>query len=396
MSSHTRQSRASADVEMAHFWQEGGGKRMLEELFADFHSRNPGVEVTDQANTIDDHGMLIKSQILQESPPPVFVEWPGQNMVPYNEAGALRDVSDLWADNGWAEAFIEGPRERVQMDGSYYGVPIDIHRMNNLFYHVDMVEERGIDPARVDSPGEFLEVLEGCEDGDVIGMEQPMKNPSDVLQLFANIVIGEFGAETYRGITQGETRSYESELRRSVELLDAYADLAREDATFVDMVEANGRFMEGESVFFHQGDWMAGSYEDRADFEYGRDWDHAVFPGTEDVFMLSTDALVAAEGADFDEDARAFLEFMASPGAQKTLNRIKGSIPPRRDVDLGDYPEILREQFRDFEAASHFPAGHALQITPDAFVEAKIAALEFVTTRDVDRTTRALLDAYGN
>jgi len=40
MSSHTRGSPGSADVEMAHFWQEGGGKRMIEELFTDFRSRN--------------------------------------------------------------------------------------------------------------------------------------------------------------------------------------------------------------------------------------------------------------------------------------------------------------------------------------------------------------------
>jgi|AntDeeMinimDraft_5_1070356.scaffolds.fasta_scaffold00110_18 glucose/mannose transport system substrate-binding protein len=394
MSSHTRGSPGSADVEMAHFWQEGGGKRMIEELFTDFRSKHPGVEVTDQANTIDDHGMLVKSQILREEPPPVFVEWPGQNLAPYQQAGAIRDISDLWADNGWADVFIEGPRERSQLDGAYYGIPIDIHRMNNLFYHVDLAEEYGVDPTRVDSPSEFLEVLAACDDGDLIGMEQPMKNPSDVLQLFANIVIGEFGAETYAGITEGQTRRYESELRQAVELLDAYADLAREDATFVDMVQANERFMDRESVFFHQGDWMAGSYEDQADFDYGVDWDHAVFPGTEGVFMLSTDALVAAEHADFGEDTRAFLEFMASPPAQQTLNRIKGSIPPREDVDISGYPQILREQFQDFKSASHFPAGHALQITPDAFVEAKIAASEFVTTRDVERTTQGFLEAY--
>ena len=394
MSSQTPRTTGGAHVEFAHFWQEGGGKRMISELFEEFRTKHPSVEVSDQANTIDDHGMLVKSQILRENPPPVFVEWPGQNLAPYQDAGAIRDISDLWAENDWADAFIDGPRERSMLDGNYYGIPIDIHRMNNLFYHVDMVEEVGVDPARVSDPREFLEVLEQCADGDVIGMEQPMKNPSDVLQLFANIVVGQFGAETYAGITQGQTRSYESEIRQSVELLDAYADLARDDATFLDMVEANGRFMERESVFFHQGDWMAGSYEDRADFDYETDWGHATFPGTDGVFMLSTDALVAAEHADFDENARAFLEFMASPWAQKTLNRIKGSIPPREDVTLDEFPRILREQYRDFKDARHFPAGHALQITPEAFVEAKIAASEFVTTRDVERTTQALVDAY--
>jgi glucose/mannose transport system substrate-binding protein len=267
--------------------------------------------------------------------------------------------------------------------------------MNNVFYHVELAEAEGIDPATIADSREYLEVLETFGDEGRIGLEQPMKNPSDVLQLLANIVMGQFGAEVYEGLTQGQTRNYRSELRESVELLDAYADLAREDATFIDMVEANDRFVDRKSLFYCQGDWMAGAYADETNFEYGEHWDRANFPGTDGIFMLSTDALVAAADAEFDEQTRAFLEFMASPGAQETLNRIKGSIPPREDVSLDAFPPILQEQFQDFKDARHFPAGHALQVSPEQFVEAKIAASEFVTTRDVEATTQALLDAYS-
>ena len=72
------------------------------------------------------------------------------------------------------------------------------------------------------------------------------------------------------------------------------------------------------SVFFHQGDWMAGSYGEVSHFEYGEDWGRA-----------------------------------------------------------------------------NFPASHALQVTPETFVEAKLAVGEFITSRDVAQTTRDRVKAYG-
>lgn len=381
-------------VDIAHFWTEGDGQKMFDAVLESFRSRRPDVAV--DARSYDNHGLTIKSRILQEDPPTLFVEWPDQNLQPYHSAGALRDITEVWETNGWTDAFIEGPRTRSMMDGKYVGLPVDIHRMNNVFYHVDLVEEIGVDPSRVSDPREFLEVLEQCADGGVIGMEQPMKNPSTILQLFANIVIGQFGAETFEGITGGDTSAYHSEIREAVELVDAYAELAREDSAFVDMVEANDRFVDGQSVFFHQGDWMAGEYADLQGFEYGRDWERANFPGTDGVYMMGIDSIVAAEDGGFDEDARTFLEFVGSPAALEELNRIKGSIPPRKDVSMDAYPQFLRDQFADFKRARHFPAGHALQVTPQSFIEAKAAFSTYLSTHDVEQTARDLVEAYSD
>jgi len=382
------------EVELAHFWAEGDGGEMIATVLDAFRSRHPEIGVTDRM--YDNHGMAIKSRMLRQDPPDLFVEWPGDNLGPYREADAIRDLSDLWTANDWERSFIDGPREWAREDGAFVGVPVDIHRMNNVFYRVDRAEELGVDPGRVDDPREFLELLRQVDDATdgAVAMEQPMKNPSTVLQLFSMVVVGQFGADTFDAITDGRAEAHRAEIREAVELVDAYAELASDDATFLDMVQANRRFLDGESVFFHQGDWMAGMYEEAADFEYGREWDRVNFPGTDGVYMLGMDMIVAAADAAFGADERAFLEFVAAPDTLETLNRIKGSIPPRSDVSLDAYPPMLREQFEDFQRARSFPAGHALEVPPEVFIDAKIAMSEFIADRDVAATVDALVDAY--
>jgi glucose/mannose transport system substrate-binding protein len=341
-----------------------------------------------------EHGMMIKSRMLQQDSPDLFVEWPGQNLGPYYDAGAVRPITDLWETNGWFDAFVDGAIDRCRIEGDLVGVPVDIHRMNNLWYHVDLVDQYGVDPAGIGDPREFLEVLQQCHDLPVIGLEQPMKNPDDVLQVWSAIVIGLFGAEVFETITTGDPGRHRSELEEALALMDRYADYARERSAFDDMVDANDRFLDGKSVFFYQGDWMAGVYGETDDFEYDRDWGRVNFPGTDGVYMLGIDAIVPSAWTEFDDDTRAFLEFVGSTDALESLNRMKGSIPPRRDISLDSYPQVLQEQYRDFKAAEHFPGGHALQVRPDVFVEARSAISTYLSTGDLDRTAEQLADAY--
>jgi len=397
-------SRSRADrqtggtVELAHFWAEGDGRAMLEAVLEAFDRRHPEVRVADRS--YDNHGLAIKSRILREDPPSLFVEWPDQNLVPYDQAGALRDLSELWADNGWERAFVDGVCERSRIDDRYVGVPVDIHRMNNLFYHVDLVEERAIDPGSIGTPREFVEVLEthadatGVDGRRLVGMTQPMKNPQTVLQFWATVFIGQFGAEAFEDLTDGNASAHRAEMHEALELVEAVWDLTDDDATFIDQVTASERFADRESLFFNQGDWMAGAFAEVPDFEYGEDWSRANFPGTDGVYMLGIDLVASASTAEFDAPTRAFLEFLGSRDALEVLNRVKGSIPPRTDVDMDEYPPFLREQHRDFTRADHFPAGHALEVTPDVFIEARTAMSEFLTSRDLDATVDQLVDAY--
>lgn len=378
------------ELEVAHFWQEGDGMKPFEAVLSEFAEQYPTVDVRDES--YGNHGLSIKSRILQERPPPVFLEWPDRNLVPYDEAGSLKDISDLWEREGWTDVFIEGPREKVRLDGRYVGVPIDIHRMNNLFYNVELTEQLGIDPHGIGDSREFLEVLRQCEDAPVVGFQQPMKNPWTVIMLWCEIFMGQFGGAAFEELTQGDPTGFESEIRESLQLLDAYADLASDDAEFLGMVGANERFIDGESVFFYQGDWVAGEYGEIDGFDYGSEWDHVPFPGTEDIYRLGMDSFVASPEA--GETAMEFLSFAGSPTALQTFNQIKGSIPPRRDLSLDEYPRFLQEQHEDFTRTRYQPAGHSFQVTPEVFIEVKEAFSDFMIDRDVDGAARELNAVY--
>ncbi|MFB6202135.1 MAG: ABC transporter substrate-binding protein [Halorhabdus sp.] len=378
-------------VEIAHAWAEGDGKRPLESLLAEFQSRHPDVTVTDQYYA--DLSLTVKSRILSEDPPSTWVEWPGESLEPYVEANVLADISHLWTDTDMERAYLDGPRDLARVDGEYVAVPINIHRLNSLFYHVDLVETHGLDPASIGDPREFLDVLESVDD-EIIGLHQPMKNPWTVLQLFSMIVLGQFGAQTYRDITGGQGSAHESEIRQAVELLSAYADLAADDAAFAGMVEANERFIDRESIFFTQGDWVAGTYRGIEDFAYRTDWDHVPFPGTEGIYAMGMDSIVAAADHEGDPDTETFLEFVGSPAALQAYNEEKGAIPPRKDVSIDTYPPFLQDQYEDFKRSREQVGSDALETHPDRFVEAKAAMARFAADRDVEATTRDLVEAY--
>ena len=178
------------EIEIGHFFGEGDGQTMLEALLDGFTSQHPDVTVQDQSYSNTAHDLEIKCRILLENPPDIFVEWPGNNLKPYIDADVVMDISDLWEESGLHRGFNEGARELVSFEGRQYGVPITIHRKNNLFYNVELAEERGIDPESISDPTEFREVLAQAHGDGVVGMAQPMKNPWTVLQLWSQILIG--------------------------------------------------------------------------------------------------------------------------------------------------------------------------------------------------------------
>jgi len=381
-------------IEVMHDWKSGDGESAFQALLDVYRRRHDG-SLT--ARSTDSVRLSVKTELLRRDPPDIWFDWPGRNLEPYVEADVLTDVSGVWADSDLEAHYMDGPSDLSRFDGRYLAVPMNIHRSNNLFYNVEHAERAGVDPATVDSPREFVEALEQVEDAtDAVGFVQPMKNPWPVLQLWATVLLGQFGLDTYQSVIAGEATQNRGAIEESLELVARYVDFATDDALFLDLTDAQDHFRAEDSAFFFQGDWSATAFDTTADFDFRSDWDHVPFPGTDGLYVMNMDAALAASMSERTETVETFLETAGSVDGQVAFNRAKGSIPPRTDVPEREFSPFQRMQMESFETSRSQPpsVAHGLAVRPGQRIDLLTAFGTFVSERDVDRTGEELIEVF--
>jgi len=369
-----------------------GEAHVAEELVKNFRERHPSVDIDLDLIPADNFRLDVKSQILRQSPPSLWAEWPGQNLTPYHDAGILRDLTPIWEETGMDDAFLEGPKRAATFDGEYNAIPLNIHRANGLFYRRGPVEAAGVDPRSLGSPEEFLEACEQVSDATgTASVVLPMKNPWPVLQLWEMFLMSEHGAGVYREITQGNASANRQAVADALQLVKRTIQYTPEGALFSGLTDGYDQFVDQKIAFFPHGDWVGADFLQR-EFEYGPDWAHVPFPGTTGYYSLVMDAVVSSDISG-GPGLETFASFVGSKAALKRFNGEKGSIPPRGDVDLSDFPEFLQQQQNDFKSSRQQPLSiaHGLCVTPSQFVDAKTAIANFIVRRDVRTTTDELV-----
>ncbi|WP_254271279.1 ABC transporter substrate-binding protein [Haloarcula marina] len=382
-------------VELLHRLVGGDGGAALDALLEGFERRHPDVSLGDV--TDENLSLEVKSRILKENPPDVWIEWPGKNLQPYDDASVLGDVTEVWESGDMERNYLDGPKTASKFDGAYRAVPLNIHRINNLFFNVDLADEVGVDPASIDSPRAFADELQRIDrETDHVGMLFPMKNPWTVLQVWETVLLGEHGHDTYVGITDDSASAHRRAIVDALDIVKQYSQVATDDKLYMALTDANDRFIEGESVFFHQGDWAAGAYSESDRFRYHEDWDHVPFPGTENLYAMNMDAVISAAVVDDPEAVSKFLAYAGSPDGQKLFNQKKGSIPPRTDVDTSTFTPFLQEQQQAFQHSRAQPLSitHGIGVRPAQLIELKTAISTFVSTWDVDAVADDIVAAF--
>lgn len=358
--------------------------------------RNVAVEVVTPSTV----SLEVKRRLLKEQPPDLWVDWPGKTLQPYQKPGAISDVTDLWETTDMARKYHEGPQRAARLDGRYYAVPINIHRLNNLFYNVEILEQAGVDPESIESPRGLLSALTAIEaETDAVGILFPFKNQwtSYALQLWEQVMLGQFGIDTYRAIRRRSPESRRDAIRDALDLVRDIASYAPEDAVYLSWGEAQRQFVDGEGAFFAQGDWAASVFHDESDFDLGTAWDHVPFPGTEQLYVMNMDAIVPAADAAHPETAAEVLRYAGSVDGQRRFNVEKGSIPPRTDVPMDGFEPFFRQQMAAFTAAGTQPVQsvpHGQALGPAALVELQGAFSTFLSDWDAEALTTHVVEIF--
>jgi glucose/mannose transport system substrate-binding protein len=388
-----------SSLEVIHWWTAGGEQDAINALFEGFKQEYPDVQINNNpapggAGSAQD--AVVRNRILNESPPGTFQIWPGQSLAPYLEADALRDIGDIWTDE-MRNAYLDGPKNLSQPNGTFVAVPINIHRLNNLFYNTQVLEQAGIDPTSLQDAAGLTGAFEQVQQNtDAIGLAQSTQSPWTTLQFWEMVFMSEQGVQAYRDMLSGNVAAHEQGIKSALSRMDEYRQYWNEDAGSISWDQANSMVINGEAAFIHQGDWAAGQYDAQDGFNYDENWNYVPYPGSQGTYSIVVDSFVFPRNNPSPDAARKFLSYCGTKDAQRRFNPIKGSIPPRTDVSSEPFGPFLKQQREDFENSSAQPAtiAHGTGVTPSVKSSIEGAFASFTSNWNVSQTYNSIRQAF--
>lgn len=330
----------SGQLEIFSWWAGDEGPA-LEALIALYAEQYPDVEVVN-ATVTGGSGVnaraVLKTRMLGGNPPASFQVHAGQELTgTWVVAGRMEDLSSVFAEEGWNEAFPAQLLEQISYEGGVYSVPVNIHRSNVMWYNPAKVEEWGF--AVPTTWDEFLAICPTIQEAGVVPLV--VGEAWTVNHLWESVALGVLGTEGWAGIWTGATAADGPEMQavwqRFGEVL-ACSNVGA-DSAGLSWQQAIDKVVDGSAAFNIMGDWAAGYMATTLGLEPGVGFGYAAAPDTNGVFMWLSDSFGLPVGSPNRDATIAWLKVLGSVEGQNAFNPLKGSIPARVDA-VAAAPEL--------------------------------------------------------
>ncbi len=353
-----------ANVEIIDWWVNAGEAPALSALIDLFEAQHPDQRVINTAlATSTDARKRIAERMVVRHPPETFQANGGWDLLAWvltnnvDEEGTSMAELDSSAD--WAAAIPEPVLETVRVGSNIYAVPLNIHRVNTLFFNRKVFIDHGVPVPTGGSLATLDDLFALAETLRAHGLAAPialgMRAPWTLsLLLFENILVARAGGEGYRRFFLGTDDVLTSPtMAKALEDLTTLLGYTNVDAGGITWDKAIDLVRHGQAAMTIMGDWAKGYFLDQARADMlGVDFGQIPTPGTDGTFVFTTDTFGLPLGAPNMEGARALLDVFASREGQDTFSLIKGSIPARQDAGKGPYDAAALQTLAEFKAVS--------------------------------------------
>ncbi len=381
-------------LDILSWWTAGGEADALNAVLKGFEEEHSDIKVENSAVAGGggaNSQAVLSTRLQGGDPPAVFQAQGGPDLLRWESAGYLEPLDDLYEENGWLDVYPEELIEMNSKDGKIYGLPMNVHRNNVIWYNEKVFDEYGIEPP--ETFDEFFEIAEKLEAEGITPLALGNKTQRWATLVFEAALLNEYSVEDMAELWTGEEDFDSPEMRSALETFSKMLDYTNDNHSALDWQDAAELVISGEAAMHIMGDWETGFFESK-DLKPNEDYGWIQTPNSEDVFNVVNDSMGMPTELNNPEEAQQFVEYLGSEEAQKEFNELKGSIPARTDVDLADfgtYSQAAAEDFKDFKLSISLAGGSA---TSAGFIsKVDDAVNEFVTQRNIDNFIKSLEDA---
>ena len=318
-------------VEVAHYWISPSERKALD-VYRDAW-KGQGGKWIDMPSKNKLAQTSMSTDMIANGYPPAVIQWNanGESME-LALMGVIQDIDDIAVADHWRDFLPQNLINHISYKGHIYFAPVNIHAENWVWTNKKIFDQLKLPP-----PTTWEGVLSSAAKIKAAGYI-PIALGSgawEISLLFNDIVYSVYGPKGYtRLLTGGDSNAaMEPAMLKALDILrrlSVFVDPARSGKTWVDATLSMGR---GRAGMQFMGDYAKGELKE-AGLVVDKDFRCTLAPGTESIYFVVIDAFAfpVTNNAQVRRSQRLFARQIMNVNNQLAFNGIKGSIPPRTDI----------------------------------------------------------------
>jgi glucose/mannose transport system substrate-binding protein len=340
------------DVEVLHWWTSGGEAAALNVLKDTLAGQGIGWIDMPVAGGGGEAAMTTLRARVTAGDPPTAVQMLGFDIQDWAAEGALGNLNDVAAAEGWDAVVPAALQAFAKYDGNWISAPVNVHSTNWVWANKAVLDQLGL--AQPTTWDEFVAAMQAAEDAGLVGLAHGGQAWQEAT-MFDGIVLSTGGPGFYQAafIDLDPAALGSDTMVKAFQRMEQLRGFVDDNFSGRDWNLASAMVINGEAAFQIMGDWAKGEFLNAGQVP-GTDFLCFRVPGSEGSVTFNSDqfAMFGVEG----EGALAAQGQMAadimSPEFQSAFNVVKGSVPARTDVPPDAFDACGQQGMIDLAAAA--------------------------------------------
>ncbi len=356
---------SAGDVEVLHWWTSGGEAAALNVLREDLQKQGIGWQDMPVAGGGGTQAMTVLRARVTAGNPPTAVQMLGFDITDWAREGALANLNDIAAKNGWDSVVPAALQKFSKFDGQWVAVPVNVHSTNWVWANKAIMDKLGI--SQPETWDEFVAALQAAKDAGYVALAHGGQAWQEAT-IFDAVAMSTGGPDFYKAafIDLDEDALGSDTMKTVFDRMATLRGFVDDNFSGRDWNLATAMVINGEAAFQLMGDWAKGEFLN-AGKQPGKDFLCYRFPGTQNQVTFNSDQFAMfRQGDKVSPEQAALAEAILSPGFQIAFNKVKGSVPARTDLDVSELDACGQQGYKEFKAAAasgnlygSFAHGHA-------------------------------------
>ena len=341
----------AADVEVLHWWTSGGEAAALNVLKQDLESQGIGWQDMPVAGGGGTEAMTVLRARVTAGDAPTAVQALGFDILDWGNQGALANLNDVAAKEGWDAVVPEALQAFAKVDGKWISAPVNVHSTNWVWANKAVLDANGI--AVPESWDDFKAAIEKLAAAGVTPIGHGGQAWQDAT-VFDAVAMSAGGPDFYKAafIDLDEGALGSDTMKEAFDRMAFIRAHVDENFSGRDWNLATAMVINGEAGFQMMGDWAKGEFLNAGKVP-GQDFLCFRFPGTQDQVTFNADQfMMFDQGGTVSDEQAALASAILSPSFQSAFNVVKGSVPARTDVSDEAFDDCGKKGMADLAAAA--------------------------------------------